>query len=124
MTESKKDDCNCHKTPGTPTKPDKPDRPKPRREDCCEQLIDILRSLPGLEIPKIRKLKQRPARKIQSLCDSLGITDSILPVLAILWNRYQAGETGRNDFENKIRNIFDNLEETHKKSMAIAFAGY
>src|SRR5688572_28887193 len=50
--ERESDDCDCPKPPGARDTPKRPKRPKPRRDDCCEQLIEILRSVPGLEIPK------------------------------------------------------------------------
>lgn len=122
--ESKTDDCHCPKTPGSRDTPKKPARPKPRREDCCEQLIELLRSVPGLELPKPRKPKQRPARKVQALCDALGISDAILPALAVLWDRQRTGEAGRNDFEEKVQTIFANIDGKEQEAIATAFAGY
>ena len=122
--ENEIDDCNCPKTPGSRDTPRKPDRPKPRREDCCKQLIELLCCIPGLELPKPTKPKQRPARKVQALCDSIGIADSILPALAVLWDRYRAGEAGRNDFEDEVQKIFASLDRKKQDSLAIAFAGY
>lgn len=122
--ESKRDDCNCPKTPGSQATPKKPDRPKPRRDDCCEQLIELLRGVPGLELPKPRKPKQRPARKAQDLCDAFGISDAILPALALLWERHKGGEAGRNSFEDAIQSIYASLDEAGEKAMAAAFKSY
>jgi hypothetical protein len=122
--KSKNDDCNCPKTPGSQATPKKPDRPKPRNEHCCEQLIELLRGVPGLEIPTPHKPKQRPARKARDLCDAFGISDAILPALAFLWERQLAGDAGRNDFEDAIQSIFANLDQPGEKAMAAAFNGY
>lgn len=122
--ESKSDDCNCPTIPRPRDTPQKLGRPKPRKDDCGEQLIELLNNVPGVGIPKPRKPKQRPERKVQALCDSIGITDTILPALAVLWQRYRAGECGRNDFEGQVQAIFANIDEKQQEAMDTAFAGY
>lgn len=118
------DPCNCPKTPGSQSRPDRPKRPQPRREECCEQLIALLAGIPGFEGRKPHKPKQRPQRKVQALCDSLGIADAILPMLGVLWERHEAGEAGRNDFENKVAHIFGGIDKKDAKSLSYAFEQY
>ena len=122
--ESKSDDCDCPKIPEPRDIPKKPERPKPRKDDCCEQLIGLLSNVPGIEMPKPRKPKQRPERKVQALCDSIGIVDTILPAMAVLWGRHRSGEEGRNDFEGQVKTIFANIDEKQQEAMDVAFAGY
>jgi hypothetical protein len=119
-----RDPCNCPKTPGSQNRPDRPKRPPPRRDECCEQLIALLGGIPGLEGRKPHKPKQRPERKVQALCDSLGIADAILPMLGVLWERHEAGEPGRNDFEEKVEHIFAGIDKEDAKSFSYAFEQY
>jgi hypothetical protein len=116
--------CDCHKPKGGSQKPAKPKRPKPRQDACCEQLVDILRQIPGLELPKPHKPKQRPSRKARSLCESLGVSDAILPALSLLWDRYRAGEKGRNKFEEGVNTVFNNLGKKNQDALDAGFAGY
>src|SRR5262249_9272273 len=92
--------CSCGTPPSpVPHPPRHPRRPRRPSDDCCQQLIDILQQIPGLELPKPHKPKQKPARKAQRLCETLGISDAIVPLLAVLWKRFEDGTPGRNDFE-------------------------
>ena len=118
------DPCNCPKTPASPSRPQRPKRPCPRRDDCCAQLIELLGGLPGVEGRKLHKPKQRPARKVQDLCDSLGIGEAILPLLSVLWERHEAGEQGRNLFENKVEHIFGSIDKKDAKALGYAFEQY
>ncbi len=119
-----KEPCDCHKPTGSQDPIEEPCRPKPRPKDCCDQLIDLLGGLPGFERGKVHKPKQRPARKIQALCDALQMSDAVLPLLAELWKRFEEGEGGRNDFEKKVAEIFDALEDKEAAALAHAFAEY
>ncbi|HEX9943354.1 MAG TPA: hypothetical protein VGG03_15150 [Thermoanaerobaculia bacterium] len=121
--EPPEEECEC-KTPGVRETPKKPQRPKGRREDCCQQLIDILGRVPGLKLPEPRKPKQRPARKAQDLCAAIGIADTVLPALAVLWGRHRANEAGRNEFEKKVKAVFDQLTPKSQKALDLAFDGY
>jgi hypothetical protein len=77
-----------------------------------------------MEGRKPHKPKQRPARKVQDLCDTLGIADAILPLLAALWQRHQAGESGRNEFEKKVGHVFSSLDSKDAKALGFAFDEY
>ncbi len=116
-------DCKCHK-PGSPSRPEKPKRPKARPDSCCEQLIELLRGVKGLNIPEPHKPKQSPERKVQALCNALGISDAILPALAFLWKRHLNGDPGRNEFEEKVRKIFAGIGSKEQKDMDAAMDGY
>ncbi|CAN5675223.1 hypothetical protein BH11PLA1_BH11PLA1_19320 [soil metagenome] len=113
-------DCHCHDTPGGPTKTPKPPHKPARPSGCCEQLVELLRGVKGLNIPAPHKPKQSPERKVQSLCNALGISDAILPALALLWERHRAGEPGRNTFEKDVKNIFAGIAP--KDQTALDFA--
>jgi hypothetical protein len=57
---------------------------------------------------------------VQGLCDALGISDAILPAVALLWSRHGAGSPGRNDCEPETLGEFgdpndsDNLVLVHE----------
>jgi hypothetical protein len=118
------DDCDCIQPPGTRIPPTKRERPKPRGDDCCDQLLDLLKRVPGLELPHPHKPKQRPQRKVQALCETIGIQEAILPALSVLWDKYRANEKGRNNFEEKINSIFASLPKKGQEAMNTAFDGY
>ena len=121
---TKKDPCDCCQPPSSRQPHDRPKRPPPRRDQCCDQLIEILQGIPGFEGRKPHKPKQRPARKIRDLCDTLGIADAILPLLNGLWQRHEAAEPGRNDFEKKVANIFATLDPKDADAFGYAFDQY
>ena len=104
------DDCDCKKGDAAP-EPDPPRKPRPpRREDpCCEQLLEILARTPGLQIAAPHKPKQRPARKANDLCRAFGVSDALIPLVDALWQRHQAGEKPRNDFESKVESMFGTI---------------
>lgn len=118
------DDCDCHHPTGTPQPTPKKPPFKRRKDECCNQLIDILTRIPNIDIGKARKPKQRPQRKVKTLCDTIGISDAILPALSVLWDRHRANEKGRNDFEDKIESIFDNIPSKNQDAFDTAFKGY
>lgn len=119
-----KDPCDCPTPPRARSQPERSKRPKPRPDDPCEQLIEMLRGIPGLEGRDPHKPKQRPERKVQALCDALGVVDSVLPLLAVLWERHEEREPGRNNFEVQVDKIFGNLDEKDAKTFGYAFGQY
>lgn len=120
----KKDDCGCRQTKETTT--GRPKRPKAsRREDeRLDQIIAMLQCVPGICKETPHKPKQRNPRKVEGLCDQLDLQEALLPVLAVLWRRFLAKETARNDFESKIMAIFDHLPEEQREALAVGFEGY
>jgi hypothetical protein len=124
LPEDVSDDCHCVHAPGPRSTPRKPKRPKPRAQECCDQLIEILAAIPDLKLPKPYKPKQKPPRKVQAMCNALGIRDAILPTMEVLWSRYRAGESGRNEFEEKVRAVFAKLDGKQQNALEVAFEGY
>lgn len=117
--------CECAKTPTTRTPgPARPPRPKPRQDECCERLIELLACDGERSIPRPHKPKARPGRKVRALCDTLGIADRILPVLDLLWERQANGEEGRNDFEKAVQGVFAGLDSDKKHALQRGFDGY
>lgn len=117
-------DGHCRKPPGSRQTPRKPKRLRGRNDACCDQLLRLLSSVPGLDLPKPHKPKQSPARKVRRLCDTLGLSDAILPAVAQMWRRFRGEEDGRNLFEQQVHHIFSTLNPKDSESLDAAFAGY
>ena len=84
----------------------------------------MLQQIPGLEVPKPHKPKQKPAKKAQHLCDELGIVDAIVPLLDVLWRRFEDDKSGRNEFEKALMAEFEAFDTRERDAMQAAFKGY
>nr|WP_204354543.1 hypothetical protein [Paracoccus saliphilus] len=116
-------DCECPPIAGVPSQPRKPpERPRPRPENCCDEILRILRDREDLPPP--HKPKAPPGRKAGRLCETLGIKDRILPVLEMLWERQNQGQPGRNDFEQKAMAVFAQLDQEQREALQAGFDGY
>jgi hypothetical protein len=70
------------------------------------------------------KPRKSAARKVQELCDSVGVKEAVLPAIATMWDRRIAGTPSRNAFEAAIYAVFNNLNDRQHAAMAHGFAGY
>jgi hypothetical protein len=61
---------------------------------------------------------------VQALCDSLGIVDSIVPALALLWTRHRHAQVGRNEFEKAVHATFAKITGADAAAMDAAIDGY
>jgi len=120
----KPNDCHCHDKTGSPVRKPKPPHKKVRPDSCCDQFIELLRSVKDLNLPEPHKPKQRPARKIRTLCNALGVSDAVLPALAFLWHRYQDGSPGRNQFEQKVEQVFATILPKDRDALDDAMKAY
>lgn len=120
------DPCGCKPPPSITPKPERPKcRPKPRPTDCCDQLLELLGGKIGPDGKRrVFKPKQRPERKVQALCDSLGVADAIIPLLAVLWERFRQGEGPRNQYELKIIEIFKSISPKDAEAFSYAWEQY
>lgn len=116
-------DCGCSHEPGS-YRPKKPRRKRRRRDDCSRQLYELICGIKGVEPPRARKPKEKPAAKLQRLCETVGISDAILPMLAVLWERHRNGEEPRTDFERIMAEVFSKYDEDQRKAMEVAFKAY
>lgn len=124
LEQKERNDCGCHQPKGTTINTAKKPKSNKRGNECLDQIIEMLRCIPGVCTDKPHKPKQRIPRKIEGLCDHLGLQEALLPVLAVLWQRFLAGETARNEFESKIMSIFGTLPEKQQEAMTVGFEGY
>lgn len=95
-----------------------------RRTDCCEQLVEILRSIPGLELPEIHKPKRKPSQKASCLCGALAARDTIAPAMAALFDRFDGGDDARNEYEASLFKILETLSDEQHDALKQGFDGY
>lgn len=117
-TTNRQSDCDCHKGNGAPPSSNKPKKPRPpKREDtCCQQLIDLMSRMPGIEVPKPHKPKQKPARKVGDMCRAFGVSDALIPLIIALWRRHESGEKPRNEFEKKVEDALSAIGAADAKA--------
>lgn len=84
--------------------------------------IGILHSNPSSELSTPRKPKKSSASKVRELCESLGVTDAVLPALRVLWKRHREGQAGRNAFEQAMASAFANMDTSQQKALDHAFS--
>jgi hypothetical protein len=121
--------CRCGGTPrppfGTTTKPKRPgDCGHKRGTDCCEQLLEVLRRVPGLQLPDVHKPKRKPSQKAACLCGTLGIRDAVAPAMVALFDRFDAGENPRNEYEAGLFKALDKLSTKQQAALKDGFAAY
>jgi len=116
--------CECRKSDGHPEP--KPRRPRhARRQDaCCEQLIDLVSRVPGINLPVPHKPKQRPARKANDLCRAFSVSDALIPLITVLWSRHETNAKPRNEFEAKVESIFDTIGKVDQKDFSYGLQQY
>jgi hypothetical protein len=117
-------DCGCNANPGIPSRPEKPRKPKARPDDCCDQMLDLIGQLTGKDRIRVRKPKQRPARKVQALCDAFGVADAIVPLIAALWTRQRSGADPRNAIEKEVFKAFQAIDPTEGDALTHAIKQY
>lgn len=116
--------CECKKSDGH-REPKQPRHRRPRRKDeCCEQLIDLISRVPGINLPPPHKPKQRPARKANDLCRAFGVSDALIPLIAALWSRHETNAKPRNEFETKVESIFDTIAKEDQKDFSHGLKQY
>jgi len=110
---------------GPTAKPKRPgDCGSKRGTDCCEQLIEILRRVPGLELPEIHKPKRRPSQKAGCLCGTLGFRDAVVPAMVALFDRFDAGEKARNEYESGLYTSLEKLSTEQQAALKNGFDAY
>lgn len=84
--------CDCCKPKPEPSDPcRKPPRSRGKDQDCCQQILEILRRMPGGSDIRLRKPKQSPKVKVANLCCKLLIKDAVIPMLLLFLRRWLDG---------------------------------
>ncbi len=120
-------DCNCHPSPQQP-RPTPCDSPivKPKGDDCCRQMIEILRGLHGIEEREFKFRKPKTDRKIKlaNLCCALPVKERLGPILMLILRRYRDRVAPANSFESKMQGVLSALSAKHRKALEIALDAY
>src|SRR5262245_8877951 len=109
--------CKCRCPPDSHPQR-RPRQPRPARpaSDCCEQLLEALAQIPGVKV-RSHKPKQKPARKLRTLCETIGVADAIVPALMKMWARFDGKQAPRNSFETNVYGVFKDLGAPYRKAM-------
>jgi len=119
-------DCACPPTAApVPQRPEPPET-KPKDNDCCQQILDALRCIPGIDerCLRLRKPKTSPKLKITNLCGVLPIKERIVPILMLILRRQRAGHPAGNQFEAAMQAFLSNMAPDQFSALCAALDGY
>lgn len=116
------DCCNPKPEPSDPCR--KPPRSRGKDQDCCQQILEILRRMPGGSDIRVRKPKQSPKVKIANLCCKLPIKDAVIPMLLLFLRRWLDGTSPKNDFEKGIQAFLAGLPPKKIDDLKIGLDAY
>ncbi|HEX4961635.1 MAG TPA: hypothetical protein VF173_12400 [Thermoanaerobaculia bacterium] len=117
-------DC-CNPPPSKQSEPcQKPPRSKGKDQDCCQQILNILRQMPGGRDISVKKPKQSPKVKIANLCCKLPIKDAIVPILLLFLRRFLNPVPPANDFEKGIQAFLASLPAEKLDALKIGLDAY
>lgn len=121
------DDCGCKPAPpsNSPVRPNPVDA-KPKGNDCCQQILDILQCIPGIDQKclHVRKPKTPPKVKVANLCGVLPIKERIGPMMLLILRRLRSGVTAANAFERDSRQFLATLPAKQRAALEAALDGY
>ena len=121
------DDCRCKPThPETgPARP-VPTDAVPKGDDCCQQILDVLRCIPGIDEKCLHphKPKTPPKVKITNLCGVLPIKERIAPIMLLILRRLRNGVPPANTFEQDSQKFLAALPAKQRAALEAALDGY
>jgi hypothetical protein len=119
--------CECTQSPAPSQTPrPTPTEARPKGDDCCKQIIEILRCLPGIDEKclHIRKPKTPPKVKMANLHGVLPIKERIVPTLNLVLRRLRKGVPAGNVFEQKLQTFLTALPTKQRAALDAALDGY
>ncbi|MEN4011502.1 MAG: hypothetical protein ROW48_05670 [Bellilinea sp.] len=116
----------CAPPVGEVASPRKPCREKVRSRKTKEkeQILEILKRIPGVDTKDFHKPKQRSGQKMDSLCCNLPTVDAILPLMAEIFERFAAEVNPRAGFEEIVYDGLRRLSKRQLKALGVGFEGY
>jgi hypothetical protein len=72
------------------------------RRSCCDQLLDILKNMPGYEPDHHFKPKDPSKVKLSCLCDTWPTKDAMVPILFHILERFWEEKSPANEFEREL----------------------
>jgi hypothetical protein len=124
-----KPSCDCGCQPPQPKAPrpcQNPPRAKPKPDDCCRQLIDLISKLPGIDqrVLNIHKPKTKPKVKVANLCCAYPVKERITPMLLLILRRYRDGVKPGNSYEAKLQGVLSGLPAARRTALEKALDAY
>jgi hypothetical protein len=117
--------CDCKPKPPKQLEPcPKPPHSRGKDQDCCKQILDILRQMPGGSDIQVKKPKQSPKVKSANLCCKLPIKDAIVPILLLFLRRFLNQTPPANDFEKAIQVFLAGLPPEKIEALKIGLDAY
>jgi hypothetical protein len=117
--------CECPKRPTEPPKKEeKPPCSHDKKQDCCEQILEILRRGTGFEGIEIHKPKQSGKVKTANLCCRLSNKTSVVPVLMLFLSRFLQDKQPVSKFEKQIQDYLRGLPSNKLESLVDGLKAY
>lgn len=116
--------CDC--PPRPPETPKPPcTRSTPKRDDCCDRLLERLESEPGRRTRRTTHKPKTPSKvKLANWCCDWPVRDSLAPLTALLFRRFKKGLTAKNEFEKGIYEFLRAIDDRHRDGLERAFEAY
>jgi len=93
-------------------------------QNCCDQVIEVLKSIPGVNKDLFHKPKVPNEVKIERLCCNMSIKDSTVPIFFHIMKRFLGGKTPLNEFEKRVFESLKKINEKGLKALASSLASY
>lgn len=121
-------DCRCKPAPTGSPRPPHPEIPinRPKGDDCCRQILQILQCIPGIdqECLKVRKPKTSSKLQVAYMCGALPVKERVAPVLLLILRRLRDGVPAGNAFEKNLRTFLGTLPSDQRTVLDVALNGY
>ena len=118
--------CGCAKAPRPPATPCNHPIVKPKGDDCCRQILDALKSMPGFDERrlKLHKPKQSTKVKLANRCCLLPVKDCLAPMLMLGLRRFRDGVVPANTFEAKTQGVLQAMSQQRRDALLKALNAY
>lgn len=122
--EGEEEPCECPERPTETPKPEEKPCSRDKKQDCCEQILEILRRGGGFRDVKIHKPKQSAKVKRANLCCKSSYETSVVPLLMLFLRRFLGNRQPENDFEKKMQNYFRGLPSNKIEALTQGLKAY
>lgn len=119
-------DCDCDPVVDHQPEPARPERIETKQDSCCEQILEALRCIPGIDEKclKRRKPKTPPHVKLLNLGRDLPGKESIAPLLMLILRRYRNNVPPGNDFEARLHDFLSGFSAKQMEPLTVALDAY
>jgi hypothetical protein len=120
------EECNCEPPRPPPPSSVPPERVKPKGDDCCQQILELLKCIPNIDqnCLKLHKPKATPKFKIANLCGEFPVKDRLAPMLLLILRRFRDSVPPGNAFEATLQGFLAGLPAKQLAALKAAQDGY